>query len=177
MHSAMSTYLGSEYWWGSFENNKWNVSKNIIGNSRDSIEEAIRITDRRSKGVTPGGIISELSFGFWLSLLGPGYDNSNSHPYWRKCFHSVFDKRGRTNRKDVYLELERIIKLRNKCAHLDPIVKMNLQYEFDHIVLFCRRFSPETANWIKETSLVPSMLGRDWIDALKKSGRLIGVSS
>ncbi|GBQ94886.1 MULTISPECIES: hypothetical protein [Gluconobacter] len=174
MHSAMSNYLKTDHWWGKHGNNKWEASDNIVGNYKEAVNDAIAIASRRAKGVTSGGVISELSFGFWLSLLGPSYDNPNSHPYWRQCFHSVFDKLGPSRRKDVYFDLERIIRLRNKCAHLDPIVKMDLQNEFNHIIYFCKKFSPETAKWIEDTSLLPGLLNRDWISALKKCGRLIG---
>jgi len=175
IHDTLSAYFGTRDWWGNLQGSRWSASSNLLPPQTDDINNAITVSGRRSKGVTSGGVISELSFGFWLSLLGPSYDNpSGGIAHWRNCLHTVFDKAGRIGRKDAYAELERIVRLRNRCAHHEPIVTMNIGAEYAHILHFSRRFSRTTAEWIGQTSLVPHLTKPDWFNALRVSGRLVG---
>ena len=178
MHKSLSENLGTNTWWGK-ETSKgvWTPSSAVVGEQKEDVAKAIRVSGRRSKGVTPGGVISELSFGFWLAILGNNYDNPSSGvAHWRNCLHEVFEKRGKVSRKDAFGELENIVRLRNKCAHHEPIVGLDLNAEYLKMISFARRFSRPTAVWIGRTSLIPHLLKPEWVEALKISGRLIGIS-
>jgi hypothetical protein len=175
MHKSLAAYFNSENWWGVNKNGNWTASANVVSPQTDAVIKAITVSARRSKGVTPGGVISELSFGFWLALLGQAYDNpSGGVAHWRNCLHKVFDKSGKIGRKDLYAELDRIVNLRNKCAHHEPIIGLNINAEFSHLLHFSRRFSRPTREWIERTSMVPHLVKADWLTVLRVSGRLIG---
>ncbi len=177
IHKSLADHYGSAWWWGAQQGSKWMPSARVTGNQTTDVQKAIDVSGRRSKGVTPGGVVSELSFGFWLALLSPAYDNpSGGIAHWRNCLHSVFEKSGaKITRKEAYLQLSEIVKLRNKCAHHEPIIQLNVGAEFAKIVSFTRKFSGATAVWISETSLVPHLLRPDWLRSLAVAGRLIGL--
>jgi hypothetical protein len=171
MHDALTAYFKTSSWWGQLQGRLWIASSNLLAPQKDDINKAIEVSAR----LTPGGVISALSFGFWLSLIGVGYDNPSAGvTLWRNCLHAVFDKAGKIGRKDAYAALEHIIRLRNKCAHHEPIVTLNIDAEHTHLVSFARRFSRATAEWITQTSLTPHIIKPDWYHALRVSGRLIG---
>ena len=174
IHDALSREFKTENWWGSKSSNVWIASKNVLSTQIDDVNKAINISARRKKGVTAGGVISELSFGFWLALLGPSYDNPNGVAHWRNCLYAVFDERGKVSRKEVHQELESIVRLRNSCAHHEPIVTLDLNFEYQNMLRFAKRFSRTTATWIEQTSLIPHLVKPDWLHALRVSGRLIG---
>jgi hypothetical protein len=176
MNEALSAYFRSSTWWGVETNGTWRASSRVRGQQAEDIDSAIRVAARRTKGITPGGVISELSFGFWLAIIGPAYDNpaDKNLALWRNCLHSVFRGASGIDRKQVYERLERIIKLRNRCAHHEPVVQLPLAVEYEEIVRFARLFCHSTADWIERTSLVPHLLRTDWLNVIKTSGRLIG---
>jgi hypothetical protein len=178
MHDALSDHFRTRTWWGHLQGKLWTASDNLLASQKDDVNKAIEVSARRKKGVTPGGVISELSFGFWLSLIGAAYDNPSAGvTHWRNCLHAVFDKSGKIGRKETYAALEQIIRLRNKCAHHEPIVTLNIDAEHNHLVSVARRFSRATAEWITQTSLTPHIIKPDWYHALRVSGRLIGSPS
>lgn len=150
-----------------------------MGKQADDINEAIRVAARRTKGITPGGVISELSFGFWLALLGPAYDNpaNKNLALWRNCLSGVFGKPAPVSRRQVFEQLDHIVKIRNRCAHHEPIVHLRIDSEYGNVLSFTRRFSRTSADWIERTSLVPHLLKPDWLNVMRTGGRLIGFAN
>jgi hypothetical protein len=178
MHAALTRHFSSEYWWGILQDGKWIVSNRLIGDQAKAVTDAIRVAQRRTKGVTPGRVISELSFGFWLGLISAAYDNPDAdRAHWRNCLNVTFSNVGRVSRKDAHKELEHIINIRNMCAHHEAIAQMQIVVEFAAILAFARRFSHHTADWIANTSLVPHLMKPDWLKVIKLAGMLIGTSN
>lgn len=179
MNDALTAHFQSETWWGEWKGSQMVPSACVLGKQAEDIGEAIRVAARRPKGITPGGVISELSFGFWLALIGPAYDNpaNKNLAYWRNCLSAVFSRAKKVSRKEVHDELEQIIKIRNTCAHHEPIVHLQVVVEFSNAVAFARRFCHHTAGWMLRTSLVPHLMKPDWLNAIKTGGRLIGSSN
>lgn len=176
INAALTDHLHSPEWWGIKTGNTWTVSSHVNGGQINDVQNAIRVSGRRPKGVTSGGVISELSFGFWLALLTQAYDNpSGKNTLWRDCLHKVFEKSGKISRKDAYAQLASIVSLRNKCAHHEPVLNLDINREFILLLSFTRRFSASTAEWISSTSLVPYILKSDWLGGLGVCGRLIGL--
>lgn len=179
MNDALSAHFGSSTWWGVEENGRWRPSGRVRGQQANDIAGAISVAARRTKGITPGGVISELSFGFWLALIGPAYDNpaDKDLAFWRLCLHSIFRGSSGVNRKQVHQHLEQLIRLRNRCAHHEPIVHLPIPTEYGELVRFTRLFCHTTADWIERTSLVPHLLRQDWLNVIKTGGRLIGSAN
>ena len=81
----------------------------------------------------PGRVVAELNFGFWIALFNNEFDPS-VHPLWRgdlliKSFPNIppdesSRKRNRKsyrNRKALSIPLNRVLNLRNRISHHEPI--------------------------------------------------------
>lgn len=85
------------------------------------IKEAKQKIVRRRLEVTPGRIVSELTFGFWTSLLDVRYERN--HILWPVLAPKVFadaPRRLRT-RKDQSRHAAQLRSLRNRVFHHEPI--------------------------------------------------------
>lgn len=82
--------------------------KNDIDKARDDIR-------RKALPDTPGQMVANLGFGFWVSF----FENKNERRFWNKGLFKIF-KRGRS-RRQVHEKLVRLRDLRNRIAHHEPI--------------------------------------------------------
>ena len=104
--------------------------------------EAIdRITVLR-KPVSPGRVVAELSFGFWVGLFSNAYDAT----LWRQDLHRLFSPR--PHRSDLHDKLDRLRTLRNRIAHHEPIFQRNLVDDFNRIQDVLRSVAPELRDWM-----------------------------
>ncbi len=106
----------------------------------------------RRNPMTPGRVIAELSFGFWVRLFSNRYDRS----LWRTDLAKRFAPR--PQRKDLHDQLDRLRTLRNRIAHHEPIFQRNLNDDFNRVVDILMRLSPDTANWVHHHSRVYGLL-------------------
>jgi|SRR6185437_4561768 len=117
----------------------WLVSQTIPleNDAREQIESAMRDIETRGKTLTSGAVVAELSFGFWVALLGPRYDAT----LWRKALYLVFLENGKRIRRDrVHGRLNALRRFRNRIAHHEPIFLSNLPNTHREII--------ETTNWM-----------------------------
>ena len=70
--------------------------------------------------VTPSRLVAELSFGFWISLLGPGPKKRYEFQLWRPALRKAFPTPERLLRHDVHEPLDYLRTLRNRIAHHEP---------------------------------------------------------
>lgn len=120
-----------------------------------TIADAISDLATSKAPVTPGDIVAELHFGFWLSLLGQQYDNT----LWRTACYRAFSEAGkRLKRKRVHNRLNAIRRFRNRVAHHEPIFHANLQQVHDEIIGSASWMCAETAAWATHHSRLPSVL-------------------
>jgi hypothetical protein len=101
---------------------------------------------RDGKVVVPCKVIAELTFGFWVSLVGPGY----AQQIWDAHLHKAFVVP--LGRKAVHRRLEKIRKLRNRVAHHESIIARNLKSDYARILEAVHWMCPNTAKWIKSNS-------------------------
>ncbi|MEQ3552852.1 hypothetical protein WIS52_20485 [Pseudonocardia nematodicida] len=90
---------------------------------RAQIEQAIRSARRDTKGrapTPPGKVIAELRFGFWRYLTIARRTDALRIPYLRTAF------RPGTDRRDVDHPVGRLHLLRNRVAHNEPLIRMDL---------------------------------------------------
>lgn len=89
-----------------------------------------------------GAVVAELSFGFWRYLLASRYE----HTLWlaaiRHGFPHVHGKR-----TVVDVPLRRLHELRNRIAHLEPIISRRLERDEADIDAVIRAVCPRTAEW------------------------------
>jgi len=111
--------------------------------AKKTLKEAVKKTARNrrnNKPVTAGDVIANLTFGFWRELLKTHYD-----PHiWRKKLSVAFPNLPPTkNNQDVYNSVDKIIKLRNRISHHEPIIKGGLMPLYnsmlDTIPVYCFR--------------------------------------
>lgn len=119
---------------------------------KEQVGKAIdKLVQNKSGQYVLPDLIAELSFGFWTHLLDAPYEQELWAPALRKCFPHKF---GRPVRKDIESRLKNLLRLRNKIAHLEPIIRYESQliqaYQnaYDIISWIC----PKTATWFDEAN-------------------------
>jgi Abi-like protein len=119
----------------------------------DAIDGAKDALIKRNKAVSPGGIVSELTFGFWVQLTARKYEKLLWVPYVNKAFPAIS-----TNRIGLNQRLNQIRKLRNRIAHHERILHFNLRMEYAQIIETVKWICPVTAMWIDSTNRLKKML-------------------
>lgn len=100
------------------------------------IEETIRwqVDQSGNAIVTTASVVADLTAGIWVSFLSGRYEN----PYTMRGnpgdnLYRIFPKSSRTTRQDFYDRCDRIVKLRNRVAHYEPIFDMELRDLYDDL--------------------------------------------
>ena len=108
--------------------------------------------------------MANLSFGFWVSLVGPGGKRGNNceanyeKTLWRPALRQAFRYPKPLLRKEVHIRLDRLRNLRNRIAHHEPILARDLEKDHQDILELADLICPETAEWIKQRSRVLELL-------------------
>ena len=116
----------------------------------DEVTRAKRELQRKSKVETPDGIVAELKFGFWNSLLSREYERV----LWPALMPSVFRgmPRHERYRARAKTRLESIRKLRNRVSHHEPIWHWaDLRQQHDDLCDTIRWFEPSLIHLIDAT--------------------------
>ena len=110
-------------------------------------------------------IVAVLSFGFWVSLLGPGgrLDQAGRRgnyemTLWRPALRGAFSHRTPMTRKQAHLPLNCLRKLRNRIAHHEPIFARNLLEDHQRLLDVTGWISPGARSWIEGHSRVAELL-------------------
>jgi hypothetical protein len=91
-------------------------------------------------------IVAGLSFGFWSGLLGPKYED-----LWRETIHRAFpNAAGR--RKQVAVAVERVRKFRNRLAHHDSMINVDIPFELRQIIELASYIDAAAAVWLEQRS-------------------------
>ncbi len=112
----------------------------------------------------PHRVVAALSFGFWVSLLGPGGRMAEGckanyqMTLWRPALRGAFPHRASLTRKQAHRSLNALRRLRNRIAHHEPIFKRNLREDHKQILEIAGWMSPATRAWIEHHSRVPAVL-------------------
>ena len=138
----------------------WFISNHIpyAPATRDSVIRAIKRTGQSPDlVVSRDKVIAELNLDFWFYLFTKRYSTT----VWPK-FIAQID--ANPERKQFYRQLGRIYRLRNRCAHHEPIVKADLEAEREAIAAdqfamhqIANWINPHAAKWIKAQSRVDGL--------------------
>lgn len=121
----------------------------------EMINKAKASLQKDKKPIEAGRMVAELSFGFWVTILGPKYET----PLWRPVLRHAFPHRPpRQERKDVQGALNAVRRLRNRVAHHEPILHRNLSEDHELIITMIQWISPEMSAWVEAQSRVPELL-------------------
>jgi len=127
----------------------------LSANSMRAISEAQTSLAQSRVALTPGAIVAELNFWFWVSLLGPGYDAT----IWRTTCHHAFRAKGKgMARSVVHGRFNALRRFRNRVAHHEPIFMDNLAARHDEIIEAIHWMCGDTAAWAAHHSRLPDVL-------------------
>jgi hypothetical protein len=136
IHLVLSQAFGSDAWytalaWKKYEFEALSTAKNQIRS--------------RKKQIVPGRIVAELTFGFWCGLASRPYESL----LWIPHLHKAFPHK-RLGRKDAFDRLDKIRRLRNRIAHHECIVHLDLQAEYTNVIEAVGWICPTTRKWIED---------------------------
>lgn len=119
-----------------------------------SIGRAVSDLQQANVPLTQPALVAELSFGFWVSLLGPGYDAT----IWRQACFRAFRHNGKhLSRKVVHGRANALRRIRNRIAHHEPIFPGNLEGSHDEILEAIGWMCSLTAQWATHHSRFPAV--------------------
>lgn len=119
--------------------------QDLTTESRDAYNKATKRLSDREKPVSFDMIISELPFGFWRYLLSATYESTLWTSHLRHAFPSLKPRK----RALVYVPIERLVYLRNRIAHHEPIFNRHLGQDLAQIQQIIGWISPEALAWAR----------------------------
>ncbi len=115
-------------------------ARRVIGDALNKL----RKSEKDRCCVPHDDVIAELNFGFWVSLLGPGYDSS----IWRRVLASGFREQGRGLRRDrVQGRLNMLRRIRNRVAHHAPVIDHDIARAHAELIEAIAWMCADTAGW------------------------------
>lgn len=131
----------------------------VLGIPRQHEQLRVAAGDLRRQGraITPGGIISHLTFGFWTMMF-----NKEHEVLWQQTLHRISaHPAGRgLRRKQFSTPLVRTRHLRNRIAHHEPILHWPLQQHHADMMQLMEWLAPEAAGWCRTHDRFPPLLAR-----------------
>ena len=125
---------------------------------RRDISEAEQSLETRKKPVNPSGIVSQLSLGFWKSLLTRRYHSRLWEPALRFAFPNL--PGAIDHRSDVYDQVRELCSLRNRIAHHEPIHANNHEGHQTNILILIGWISMDTRDWVETLSRIRDVVPR-----------------
>lgn len=106
--------------------------------------EEVRSRLRKHGKETRDQIVAGLSFGFWSGWFGPKHED-----LWRSALHKAFPN-GSGRRKDISIKVEQIRKFRNRVAHHDSLLNVDIGFEMQAIFELAEMINEDVAQWMRE---------------------------
>jgi hypothetical protein len=103
----------------------------------------------------PDHVVAELSFGFWVSLLSKGYDQSLWVPFLHQAFPNYHGPR-----RQLHDWLYSVVLLRNRVMHHEHIYTRDLAADLAKIRRLLEYFSPGLALQLDGLDRVSEVLSR-----------------
>ncbi|MFJ4681484.1 hypothetical protein [Kitasatospora sp. NPDC088783] len=147
VHNQLTSAFGRSDWWEAVLLNPYGRSR--VANARDKRRRRSRVA------VSADGIVSELPFGFWVSLLSAG--DSYDRRLWVPHLHRAFPHySGR--RDSLHHEFDEIREFRNRISHHEPIHRQPLAADREKIYRLLGHLNPEMAAEAQSMDRVPEIL-------------------
>lgn len=132
------------------------------------VAQAKKELTRSGYAVDPPHVVADLSFGFWVSLLGsggfqgPGRTRKANYEMtlWRPALRAAFPHAPKMNRKAAHAPLDYLRTFRNRIAHHEPVFGRHLEKDYDSILEIAGWMSPEKRDWIDAHSRVREILAQ-----------------
>jgi hypothetical protein len=139
--------------------NDWLDSKNLDSTARARIQHARQRSRRHSLTQDRHRVISELSFGFWRSLASTRYLTT----LWVPCLKHAFPGGASdplTRQEQVHDSLQRLVYVRNRAVHHEPIHNRNLMLDHNTAVNLASMIDPVAGEWIEMRSTIPMVVAK-----------------
>lgn len=138
-----------------------NPRYNFSAKTVKQVTDAQEILASKGRPETGGGVVAELSFGFWRFLLS----RRHAPNIWVDlCATGLPHFPYGTDRAAFAKPVERVHKLRNRLAHLEPLVDTDAAVEAQRLDRYdadlnklARWIDPEAADWIASVSRVANV--------------------
>lgn len=120
-----------------------------------NLERAKHSLQRAGKARTTDAMVAEMSFGFWVALTDSAFDMS----LWRRGLYRAFPHY-RGPRKSLHIDLQRMLGLRNRTSHHEPIHHRHLAADRRTIHRLLGYLSPDMQRWGWHGDRSPEVLSR-----------------
>ena len=113
--------------------------------------------------MTTGHLIAELTFGFWVSLLAPAYENHRDKTkivLWPPLTSAVFPGEPKYDvvKKTLISQLEDLVRIRNRIARHEPIWQMELPRLWATAVTILAHMCPAAEQLVRDTDRLVAVL-------------------
>lgn len=112
LHAALSQHTGQADWYSTFP---------LEPREAATVQDAVNTLQRKGKPVVPGGVVAEMSFGFWCSLFDVRYEHGQRLWPWLAGATLPNAPRHERQRKTLSRRVNRLRLLRNRVFHYEPI--------------------------------------------------------
>ena len=141
IHDAMTVRLGAT----------WYDTPGLLDHGmQQKLTEAKSKLLSAQKLVSPPSVVSELSLGFWTSLLSRKHEPT----FWLKhrLFTLFVNRPVRKSRIDVFADYDDARKLRNRIAHHECVISQALPGQYATIEELIHSHCPDTGKWFAHHS-------------------------
>lgn len=145
---ALSAVHGPDWPWS----RAFNFSLNRKG------KEALGLAISRSASHSTGKVMAELTLGFWEKMFRASFDGAIWNHHLHRVFPNLREPNVQTARAEIASHLDSIRMLRNRIAHHEPLLHMNVQIALNCSHQLVEMRCKETAAWLASTSTVSAVL-------------------
>lgn len=118
------------------------------------IEKACRLIRRHGKSIDADRVIATLPFGVWVRLLGEPF----RHRFWARDPTATPGLRDRTHLLQMEAAAIRAVRLRNRVAHHQSILDIDLSAVHSDLLALLRQLSPAMEAFVRPASGVPRLM-------------------
>ncbi|MEU6228710.1 hypothetical protein [Streptomyces sp. NPDC047042] len=156
LHDCLVTKYGRPDWWkvAPLERGGLDLVAKAEKKCADNEKRRAKEQKRRRRPITVDDVVTELTFGFWATLLVSRYDRA----FWVPTLHKAFPYAGR--RDDLYDDLWAVVGLRNRVMHHEPIHQEDPGAAHARIYRVLEALSPDLAKEVEAMDGFPAVLAR-----------------
>ncbi|MFY9262277.1 MAG: hypothetical protein WBH82_07660 [Arcanobacterium sp.] len=111
--------------------------------AQSQIIKEVRDRLRKTGDDSRDQIVAGVSFGFWTGWFGPKYEE-----LWRKSLRLAFPN-GSGLRKEISVLVEQLRKFRNRIAHHDSLLNIDIGFEMNSVFKLAEIINPDAATWMR----------------------------
>ncbi|MFG1862511.1 hypothetical protein [Microbispora bryophytorum] len=146
-HDRLRNRFGTDDWWRVAPLDEYEMAKVSAANQK--------LARKGVRRPPADDVVTELSFGFWVSLLSRKYDRR----LWVPALHGAFPYySGR--REPLRDNLQTMVLLRNRIMHHEPIHRRHLEADHAKIYRLLGYVEPQSVGRLRADDRVPEVLTR-----------------